>query len=73
MSNLAVCVGLDYHKDSIQVCVVNANEDVLGNRRVVNDVIAVIGYAEGFAQVERAVVKSCPRVADFAEERVQSA
>ena len=71
MSNVTVYVGLDYHNDSIQVCVVNANGDVLGNRRVANDVVAVIGYAERFGQVGRAAIESCPGAADFAEELVQ--
>lgn len=71
MSKLTVFVGLDYHKDSIQVCVLNSMGEVLGNRRVVNDAVAVIRYAEGFGQVARAAIESCPGAADFAEELVQ--
>ena len=72
MSNVTVYVGLDYHKDSIQVCVVNSKGNVLGNRRVANDVIAVTGYAEGFGQVDRAAIESCSGAADFAGELVQN-
>lgn len=71
MATLTVYVGLDYHKDSIQVCVVNSNGDVLGNRRLANDVVAVIRYAEAFGQVARAAIESCSGAANFAEELVQ--
>ena len=71
MSNLTVFVGLDYHTQSIQVCVVNAQGDVLGNRPVDNDAVAVMRYAEAFGQVARAAVESCSGAADFAEELVQ--
>lgn len=72
MSTVTVYVGLDYHKDSIQVCVLNQDGDVLGNRRCVNDVLAVMQYTEGFGDVGRAAVESCPGAADFAEELVQN-
>ena len=37
MSNVPVFVGLDYHQDSIQVCVLNQQGDVLLNRSAAND------------------------------------
>ena len=37
MSNVPVFVGLDYHQDSIQVCVLNQQGDVLLNRSAKND------------------------------------
>ena len=37
MSNVPVFVGLDYHQDSIQVCVLNQQGDVLMNRSASND------------------------------------
>ena len=72
MSNLAVFVGLDYHKDSVQVCVLNSDGAMLGNRRCVNDGVAVMRYAQGFGQVSRAAIESCPGAPDFAEELVQN-
>ena len=71
MCKVSVFVGLDYHKDSIQVCVVNDQGAVLGNRRLDNAVVAVMRYAESFGQVVRAAIESCPGAADFAEELVQ--
>lgn len=72
MLNVTVFVGLDYHKDSVQVCVLNSDGAMLGNRRCVNDVVAVMRYAEGFGQVSRAAIESCPGAPDFAEELVQN-
>ena len=72
MCKVTVYVGLDYHRDSIQACVMNADGEVLGNRRVVNDVVAVMSYAEAFGEVARAAVESCPGAANFAEELVQN-
>jgi hypothetical protein len=37
MDDCTVFVGLDYHKDSIQVCVLADDGRVLGNRGCVND------------------------------------
>ena len=37
MSSLPVFVGLDYHQNSVQVCVVNGEGKVLENRSVAND------------------------------------
>ena len=72
MSKVAVFVGLDYHKDSVQVCVLDREGHVLGNRRVVNDVVAVMRFADSLGHVVRAAVESCPGAADFAEELVQN-
>lgn len=72
MSTLTVFVGLDYHKDSIQVCVLSECGDMLGNRRCANDVLAVIRFAEKFGSVQRAAIESCPGAANFAEELVQN-
>lgn len=72
MSKVTVYVGLDYHQDSIQVCVVSQAGEILGNRRCVNDVFAVMIYAETLGDVCRAAIESCPGAADFAEELVQN-
>jgi hypothetical protein len=43
MSKVTVYVGLDYHKDSIQVCVMDPVGTILANRRCENDVLDVRG------------------------------
>ena len=37
MEKLPVFVGLDYHQDSVQVCVLDSGGKVLGNRVCDND------------------------------------
>lgn len=71
MSMISVFVGLDYHKDSVQVCVLDSEGNQLGNRRCVNDVFAVVQFAEERGIVQRAAIESCPGAADLAEELVQ--
>ena len=49
MSKVNVYVGLDYHKDSIQVCVLDDAGKVLINRSCLNDAQAVdrlVGQAD---------------------------
>lgn len=64
-------IGLDYHKDSIQVCVLNAAGKVLGNRSVPNDVTAVIEFVEqaaGDIPLRCAAIEACCGSANFAEQ-----
>ena len=70
MSKSTVFVGLDYHKDSIQVCVLDPKGKQLGNRRCANDVVAVVRFAESLGQVSRSAIEACPGAADFAEQLV---
>ena len=37
MSSVPVFVGLDYHQDSVQVCVLDPDGKVLANRSVANE------------------------------------
>jgi len=41
MTNVTVYVGLDYHQDAVQVCVLDAAGGVLSNRPCRNDVVAL--------------------------------
>ena len=41
MSSVSVFVGLDYHQDSVQVCVIDEQGRPLSNRSVANDAAAV--------------------------------
>lgn len=67
MENLAVFVGIDYHKDSVQVCVMDDTGRVLGNRSCGNDPQAVADYANRYGCVRGAVLESCEGSADFAD------
>lgn len=73
MHRIPVYVGLDYHKDCIQVCVVNQRGHLLCNRSSKNDWHSVVELAEGYGKVVRASVESCVGAADLAEELVKKA
>lgn len=68
MSILRVYVGLDYHSDSIRVCVLDQEGELLVNRDVENDpgavrdLVAQYGYPIGVA------IEACCGAADFACE-----
>jgi transposase len=68
MPSLFVYAGLDYHQDSIRVCVMDKHGDVLVNRDVCNDVeivrrwIGQCGIPQGIA------IEACCGAADFAEQ-----
>jgi transposase len=71
MSNLAVFVGLDYHQDSIQVCVLNQQGDLLLNRSADNDCLALARLVEPLGRVERVGIEACCGAADFGQELVE--
>lgn len=72
-ANQAVYVGIDYHQDSIQVCVLDGNGQVLANTPVANDWQAVSGLACRFGRVKRAALEACGGAADLADHLVERA
>jgi transposase len=68
MSSVCVFVGLDYHDDSVRVCVLDESGATLVNRDVgndpgaVRDVVSRFGYPRGIA------IEACCGAADFAAE-----
>lgn len=66
-------VGLDYHNASIQVCVLNPQGKVLGNRSLLNDLDVVTAYVEEVAPgcLIHAAVESCCGAARLAEQLQQ--
>jgi transposase len=67
MEQAAVYVGLDYHQDSVQVCVLDAAGSVRRNRSVGNSVLEVAGVV-GADRVIGASIEACSGAADLAEE-----
>jgi transposase len=67
MSSVPVFVGLDYHQDNVQVCVVNSEGKVLANRSVSNDAstIELLSCRHGVPQ--RMAIEACCGAADLAE------
>jgi len=71
MITLTVCVGLDYHSDSIRVCVMTMEGEELLNRSVRNEVGEVIEAVQGCGRKFQVVVhvvaiEACSGAADFA-------
>jgi transposase len=68
MSKVTVYVGLDYHKDSIQVCVMDPAGKILANRRCGNQVEALVRLVAQFGDDVHAAVESCGGAAALADE-----
>ena len=68
MSKLTVYVGLDYHKDSIQVCVMDRAGKILANRSCPNRVQAVVALVAAHGQDVHAAVEACGGSANLADE-----
>ena len=66
-----VSAGLDVHKDSVQVCVVDRAGRVLSNRRVENDVPAIVGAASCLGPVHGVALECGTGVAALADALIQ--
>jgi len=72
MNTLPIFVGLDYHQDSIQVCVLNQKGDVLLNRSVTNDSRELVRVIEPLGAVQRVGIEACCGAADLGQELVEN-
>jgi len=70
MSKVTVFVGVDYHQDSIQVCVMDAAGTILANRRVGNSTEEVAAVVLPHGDDVRLAVEACSGTAALADERV---
>ena len=68
MSKVTVYVGLDYHKDSIQVCVMDSSGKILANRRCSNQAEALVELVASFGDDIRAAIEACSGAANLADE-----
>lgn len=68
MSSIPVFVGLDYHQDSVQVCVVDEQGRTLSNRSVANDAAAIERIATRHGAPRRIAIEACCGAADLAEQ-----
>lgn len=68
MCSLPVFVGLDYHQDSVQVCVLDGDGKQLANRSVVNEAAVVNRLATRYGRPVRVAVEACCGSADLAQE-----
>ena len=70
MSSIPVYVGLDYHQDMVQVCVLDREGTQLCNRSVKNDAGVIERYSRRFGIPRRMAIEACCGAADLAEELV---
>jgi len=70
MSSVPVFVGLDYHQDSVQVCVLDRKGNQLYNRSVENNARAIQQVATRYGIPRRIALEACCGAADLAEELV---
>jgi transposase len=68
MSKVTVYVGLDYHKDSIQVCIMDHTGKILANRPCPNQATAVVSTVAAHGQDVRAAIEACSGSANLADE-----
>jgi transposase len=68
MDSVPVFVGLDYHQDFVQVCVMDGQGQQLGNRECANDWQVVSSYAARFGNRFQAAIESCAGAADLCDE-----
>jgi len=68
MTSVPVFVGLDYHQDSVQVCVVNGGGERLLNRSVANDARVIDGLARLRGRPVRVAVEACCGAANLAQQ-----
>jgi transposase len=71
MSNVPLFVGLDYHQDSIQVCVLNQEGNVLLNRSAANDVQELGRIVGPLGVVQRVGIEACCGAADLGQQLVE--
>jgi transposase len=70
MAMLPVYVGLDYHEDTIRVCILEEDKTMLFNRNQPNDVRQVAAAIRLFGQPAGVALEACCGAAEFATELI---
>lgn len=79
MKKVTRFVGLDYHQDSVQVCVMDEQGRVLANRSVANRWPAIVAVVDATTEdvaeivLVKAAIESCSGAAHLAEELIEQA
>lgn len=70
MDTVAVFVGLDYHDETVQVCVMDRDGRVLANKCCANERRAIVDCVHRHGRRVQAAVESCTGAANLADELV---
>jgi transposase len=73
MSNLPLFVGVDYHQDQLQLCVIDQLANVRLNRSHPNDVAAVARLLGGLKDVKAVAIEACCGASDFGQKLAKEA
>jgi len=73
MSTLTVFVGLDYHQDSVQVSVLDAQGNQLMNHACPNDWKKIVNAVKPLGTIQRVAIEACCGAADLSEELIGKA
>jgi transposase len=73
MDSVMISVGLDYHPESIQVCILNDDGKMLANQSCANHWQHVVQLADRHGTVRRAGIEACCGAADLADELIAKA
>jgi len=73
MEKPAVYVGLDYHQDAVQACVMDAGGRMLANIACVNDCVAIVRAVERHGVPRGVAVEACAGAANLADELIAHA
>jgi transposase len=68
MSNVPLFVGVDYHQDQLQVCVMDPQARVLFNKACPNDAAAVTRQINALGKVQAVTLEACCGAADFGQD-----
>lgn len=68
MSILVFYVGLDYHQNVVQVCMMDAKGRVLRNRKMENSVRAIVKAVRRWGQPQGVAIEACCGAANLADE-----
>lgn len=68
MSSVPIFVGLDYHQDAVQICILNREGERLCNRSVPNDVQMIQRVVAQHGTPRRVAIEACCGAADLAEK-----
>jgi len=71
MAIVLIHVGLDYHDDTVRVCVLAEDGAVLFNRDLDNDVAAVVRAVARFGVPRGVAIEACCGAANFAAEMIR--
>jgi transposase len=71
MSSVKIFVGLDYHQELVQVCVLDESGRVLTNRSLLNSAEVILNAVERFGAVQTAAIEACCGAANLAQELVE--